>query len=505
MNNYIVRQKDIELLMQSDKTLFYKLELLNEDMTVIDLIEGNLISDNLSIDANSDIRRTYSCELFVENSTFDIGYDKRIWNDKRIRPYIGILHQRSHEVIWYLIGTFVFIDTNFHFNANTKTLSLTCHDMMCLLNGTMGGNIPDYKRTITQGTNSRAIIIDLLKEAGITKYFIEFNINNDSSSNFEIPYDMVYNVGANIYQIIKEIIDLYPGTEMYFSKDGTFMIDAIPTSEDEMIILNDEILKPILIDEQFTTSLKDIYNHIEIWGKVNEPTYYSSDITSDDNVYNVHLVVHKLNEDTGEYSDIEYSDEINNFDTFGLLLPTTNKANQYININNIGNVLIVDEEGQPLQENYINANRDNIFRYRKEDNTFIFVGEYQVHAELYLTNNKTDTNQNAVIDIDTEYSIEKTGNKLKVLSGGEFDKIPTSGLCRDRCKYELYNATNRQANLNLQTLCIPFLDVNQIIEFTSNSTHKKETYIINNVSCNFSGFTTDITANKYYATYIGNK
>ena len=40
MNNYIVKQKDIEILMQSDKELYYKLELLNENMKVVDLIEG---------------------------------------------------------------------------------------------------------------------------------------------------------------------------------------------------------------------------------------------------------------------------------------------------------------------------------------------------------------------------------------------------------------------------------------------------------------------------------
>ena len=44
----MVTQKDIELLMQSNKELFYKLELLNQDLKVIDTLEGNLISDNIS-------------------------------------------------------------------------------------------------------------------------------------------------------------------------------------------------------------------------------------------------------------------------------------------------------------------------------------------------------------------------------------------------------------------------------------------------------------------------
>jgi hypothetical protein len=502
MNNYIVRQKDIEVLMQSDKTLFYKLELLNNDMKVLDCIEGNLIDDSLNISRDSDIRRTYNCTMHVSDSTFDIGYGKRFFYDRLIRPYIGIRHNRSGEIIYYLLGTFIFTDVGFSYNATTRNLSLTCNDLMCMLNGMMGGNLPNYKRTITAGTDARTVVVELLKEVGITKYFIEFKINNNLTSTFEIPYDMVYNAGMTAYQIIRDIVDLYPGTEFYFSRDGICMIDAIPTSENEIVVLNDDILQPILISEQLNTSFKDIYNHIEIWGRINEPEYYSKDVTCTDNVYNVHLVVQKLNEDTGEYETIEYADELDNFDTFCLLIPSTNKKKQYIDINGIGNVLIVNDEGKPLEKNLLNENRDNVFRYRKEDNTFIFVGEYQVYAELYLTNNKKDTNLNAIIDVNNEYSIEKIGRKFKSLSGGDFDKIPTSNLAKQRCKLELYNATNRQVNLNLTTIAICWLDVSQLIEFTSNLNNKKEKYLIDSISCNFAEHTMSISGHKFFADYI---
>lgn len=501
--NYIVKQKDIELLMQSDKVLFYKFELLNEDMKIIDCIEGNLISDNLSISSDSDIRRTYNCTLHVTDSTFDIGYDKKVWFDKRIRPYIGILHQRSQEVIYYPLGTFLFVDAGFNYNATTHTLSLTCNDMMCLLNGSRSGNLSIYKRTITEGTSARTVIIELLKEVGISKYFIEFNINNTILNDFEIPYDMVYNAGMTAYQIIKDIVDLYSGTELYFDLYGTFVIDRIPTGKNEQVILNDDILQPILINEQFNINFTDVYNHIEIWGKVNEPDYYTKNVTCVDNVYYANVIAYQFNEETGEYIEIEYGNSIDNFDVFALKIPCTNKSSQYININNIGNILIVDDEDKLLPANYLTENTDNIFRYRKENNTFLFVGEYQCFSELYLTNNATDTNNKAVIDVNNEYSIEKIGDKLKVLSGSDYDKIPTSGLCKDRCKWELYNATNKQINLNLNTLAIPWLDVNMLIEFTLNSNQKTDKFIINNISCNFAEMTMNITANKYYAEYIG--
>lgn len=396
----------------------------------------------------------------------------------------------------------MFVDTNFSYDASKHSLSLTCNDMMCLLNGVIGGNLPDYKRTITAGTDVRTVIIELLKEIGITKYFIEFNINNNLTSTFEVPYDMVYNAGMTAYQIINELATLYPCTQMYFDLYGTFVIEGIPTKENEMAVLNDEILQPILISEQLSTSFKDIYNHIEIWGRINEPKYYSSSVTCTDNVYNVHLVVHKLNEDTGEYQEIEYSEELDNMDTFCLLIPSTNKERHYININNIGDVLIVDDDGNPLDAKLLNENRDNVFRYSKKNNTFIFVGEYQVYSELYLTNNAKDKNPNAIIDINHEYSIEKIGHKFKSFSGGDYDKISTSGLCKRRCEWEMYNATNKQINLTLTTLAIPFLDVNLVIEFTSNSNNKKDKYLIDSINCNFAEHNMSISAHKFYAEFL---
>jgi hypothetical protein len=501
MNDYIVKQKDIEILMQSDKVLYYKLELLNEDLKVLDCIEGNLISDNISISSDSDVRRTYNCELIVTDSTFDIGYDKRIWFNKRIRPYIGILHQRSQEIVYYLLGTFLFTDANYNYDATTHTLSLTCNDMMCLFNGIRSGNLSLYKRTILEGTDARTVIIDLLNEIGITKYFIEFNINNNIVNTFQIPYDMVYNAGMTTYQIIKDIVDLYPGTEMYFSKEGIFMIDKIPTGYNEQVVLNDEIIKPILISEQLNTSFKDIYNHIEIWGKINEPDYYSKEVTSSNNVYYSTIVTTKLNEDDNSYVDVYY-DEYSNFDVFALRIPETNKENQQININSFGEIPIHNDKGESLPANYLDENTDCIFRYRKDSNDLLYIGQYQCHAECYLTNNTNDISENAVINTDSEFTIEKIGHKLKVLSGGDYDKIYTNSLCLQRCKYELYNMTNKQENLTINTIAIPWLDVNQLIEYTLNSNNKKGSYIINNISCNYADFTMNISANRYYPNYI---
>jgi uncharacterized protein YfkK (UPF0435 family) len=107
-----------------------------------------------------------------------------------------------------------------------------------------------------------------------------------------------------------------------------------------------------------------------------------------------------------------------------------------------------------------------------------------------------------MIDVDNEFAIEKIGDKIKVLSGGNIDNIHTDSACRQRCRYELYNATNRKDNLSLTILAVPFLDVDQVIEYTTKSNEKTNKYIINNISCNYSEFTMNISANRYYLEYI---
>jgi len=497
----MVTQKDIELLMQANKELFYRLELLNQDLKVVDYIEGNLISDNISISADSDIRRTYTCEMVVTDNSFVIGKDKKIWFDKRVRPYIGMKLQRTQEMIWYCLGTFLYTNENYNYDATSRQLSLTCEDMMCLLNDSRNGQLNSYTRTIEKGSDARSVVIALLEEMGINRYYIEFNKNNETIPTYEIPYKKTYNAGTTAYTIIKDIVDMYAGTQMYFDLDGTFIISKIPTRADEITVLKDDVLQPLLISEQLTTSLSSIYNHIIIWGKVNEPDFYSTSVTLSGSVFVANVVQQKLDEDTNEMTVYPYKEYVN-FDLVSLHMTSTNPENMMININSLGDIPVIDYDDKPLAANYLDADTDCIFRYRAESKDFLYIGQYQCYGEAYLTNNTLDNNEFAIIDERNDFSVENIGRRLKILSGGDYDNIYTNSLCRQRCRYELYNATNMQDTMSLNVVPIPFLDVNQKIEFTSNSTKETHEYLVTNISCNYSDHTMTLNLSRYYPTYI---
>ena len=500
----MVTQNDIELLLQPTKNIYCKLEVLDSDFKKLDSIEGNLISDNLSIQSDSNMRRTYNCELLVMNKKFLIGKNNYIWFTRFVRPYVGVKSQRTQAITWYCLGTFLFNDESYQYDAVTNKLSLSCVDMMALLDDTRKGQLDQYNRKIKRGTDVRSTIISLLNEIGISKYYIEFNKNNQTVYTFEMPYDKTFPTGTTVYQIIKELVDLYAGTQMYFDVDGMFCIKRIPTGENETIVLDDSVLQRILISEQTSTSFSSVYNHIVIWGRINEPDYYSEIVSMDGNTYKASVIEVSMDEEAQEKEEIEYT-EYGNFDEFAIRIPSTNLENQLLSINSLPAYPIVyDVAGsfEPLPKEYLDANTDCVFRYRKDTNDFLFLGQYQCYGEAYLTNNINDTNKYAVINEESDFTVEIIGKRLKILTGGEFDAIYTNSLAIQRAHLELRNATSMVETLNMSIVAVPWLDVNQIIKFTSNTDHITKKWIIKSISCDCASFQMNVQLSRYYPTYI---
>lgn len=133
---------DIQLLQQHSQDKFIKIELLDmKTEIVLENIEGALISDSGTIDSTSNSRRSYNADFYVKDSTFLVDSNNKIWMDKYIRVYTGILDQRSQNIVYYIIGTYVITDAGYNYDASTKTVSLTLLDKMALLDGTLGGKI----------------------------------------------------------------------------------------------------------------------------------------------------------------------------------------------------------------------------------------------------------------------------------------------------------------------------------------------------------------------------
>ena len=96
---YSPTQADIAIIKQTEKDVYVKIDLLNKQFKILESLQGNLISDSLSVDSESKQRRSYNCEMYVSDASLLIGDDKKIWIDKYIRVYYGIKSVRSKEIV----------------------------------------------------------------------------------------------------------------------------------------------------------------------------------------------------------------------------------------------------------------------------------------------------------------------------------------------------------------------------------------------------------------------
>ncbi len=74
-----IQQQDYNIMSQPYINKYMKLNILNFDLNVVDEISGNLVSCDVSVNADSDLRRSCSVSLIVVDSSFDVGSGNRIW------------------------------------------------------------------------------------------------------------------------------------------------------------------------------------------------------------------------------------------------------------------------------------------------------------------------------------------------------------------------------------------------------------------------------------------
>lgn len=465
-----ITQAQRDIIYQSDWVLHSKVEILNRNFKIINYVEGNLLDDKYSIDADSDMRRTYDCSLAVTDASFILDQNSWVWLDNYVRPYVGIEHLRSGEIIWNLMGTYVPTNVSYD-DAESYSLSLECGDLIATINGDRGGHLEGLSTKIEAGTDAYKALVGTLKEIGISKYIIE-------DVDFEIPYDLEFNANVTAYEILDEIRNLYSGYEMGFDIYGTFFFRKIPQRFEDNITLDYTQLRPLVINEGRSTSLTGIYNHIQVWGQIIETDRYvnASALTGD--TYNISL------------DGIASLSELDNFEKIAFKINTTNPANATISINGLEKLLIVDDSGNPLPAQTLPTGTDGVFKYRRKDKSMYYLGQYQVFGEAY------DENPNS------PFRIDALGKELLlVCEGSDFDNIYSNDLANQRARYEIYNHTVLSTSLDLNLVSIPWLDVNQKISYISQNELEEKQYIVKSIS----GSTTDaemsISCISFYPTY----
>ena len=467
-----ISANDYNVLKQSYVKKFIKLYILDFTLNIVDEISGNLIGLDITIDANSDIRRTCNVNLVVNDASFDIQSGGKIWIDKYIRPYVGYENVFTKDIQWYNQGTYLINNPSWDYDGETNTLKFQGIDMMSRLTGLRNGALEGIPHVISEGENVRNAIINTLNLANIKKYIVSECMNTDGAIQ-PVPYDITIEQGGTIYDILKALRNILPQYQIYFDSNGVFHYEQIPFGDNEPIILNDDLLGNIVISENINTDFENVKNYIEVYGRTHDIDNYAVNVTI--NGTNITLDIPSL---TTIYDGV----------MVGFTMPSNVNGNIMIGINQQSKLNLVDENGNQITA----LSKDNyyVIVYQASNSNWLFLGHNQAYA-IAKDNNP-----------ESPFYVNGTAGIIRiVLYGGEYDNIVSDNLAQQRANIELYWRCRLQDSISLSLIPIPWIDVNYIIEYTTAHSMGTYKYMIQSVSVNYESNEMTINANRYYPYY----
>lgn len=402
---------------------------------------------------------------------------------------------------------------------------------------------------IKYNTIRNAVIETLEKLANIKDYLIddigEFYAMPENNDDWEayrernedtwntIPFDQEFECGCSVLSILTTFRDLYPNYEMFFEpENNTFICQLIPSCYDDDIILDNNFFQKVLISENSSVDLTTVKNICEVWGQVLETDFYTEEVTYTDNVYKAtvegYIEIDKDGEEKSEYK---------NNDVVSLKVDAPNLMGASININDIGNVPILNEgDDSSIEEGVLKGNNVYTFKikkkYDKETGDYIIkaylLGQWQVHAINVLTDGTVSTQQRidsegVAYDLysmeyfkhfyncervtfeivpDSPFTVQKLGEILDVKTSGEYENITSDDLASERARWENWKNCRLTDNITLTTVLLPFLDVNIKVSYKPVDANEEHQYIVKSVSHDFTNGTSSITMMRFYPLYI---
>lgn len=536
---YVASQEELRMLKNHNKHLYCRLELIDKDLNVIDNLEGLTIDGNLSIDADSDIRRTFTSTIYLKRNQTISSYSVDEQIDKLVRVYIG-MRPAGGNTHWYAKGIYAFNQNGFSYDATTHSVSISCVDLVAMLDGSLSGTLTGYKTVIPAGEKISKAIIETFKLSSMNDYIVNY-------WNRTIPYDLEFSSETSIWDILKELRDLYYPFEMFFN-DTTFVCQEIPSGFDDPIVLNNEVFQDLIISENGDIDYTEVKNCVEVFGaSVNYDTY----------VDNEHMVISSASESDNDSSDtmsITLKTTIPDTSQECMIAFTTPITGllKHVNITIVNSVTEtdgnnntsikeythgpyklyatdVDEKGSDVEMDGTTIASDMmiVIQFSPTYKKFYYRGEQQAHAMAFLVSKMptekeiaqaketeacnnikyiclTDDNVNLNTQANPRFTIEKIGRRNKVCSGSEFEMYTTDESTMQCTEYMLQKCGRLTDSVTVECLLVPQLDVNQKISYIPryiDTNGEPLDFIIKKISIMLGEGTMTLTLSRYYPYY----
>ena len=649
MATYPITGEDMRITAQTIMETTIKIEVYDDYNHYLDTIICGVISGNVAISSESDIRRTSTLELIpMTKVNTIISEDGLIWLNRNIKLSIGIKDLYKNEYKYYPMGTYLIMTPSSSYDGTTNTLSLSCSDWVAKLDGSRNGNLgqlkivypayndyfttnwvdiarnegvdvnnmealmnwaknnpsDEYHNKLTESDDPdvlnavyqlmtktnltseqkqqymltinsvypnaildeyRTIVADehvvisaireyiVIRDAmmnclgqlgyiqdrdidelgeskGMPYHFPDWDYLQYRKDNYfwnKIPYDLEFDKGTTVWNIITTMRDLYEKYECYFDIYNTFCCNLAPRGYGDPIVFDNGFLQSILISENTTMNFDEVKNVTEVWGAILEADWFAYDnILFDGETYST-----TINGYTDETHTTYY-----NGDKLAIKIPGANNGKCYLRINSLEKIPIYDENYEiPIDGTTdtmnLEAGETYVFKIvkRHEDGVDItrayLLGQYQCHAMCVLTDGTigeqyTTTGgvtvekyskeyfkevynvDNVYLDVvpDSPFTVQKLGIILKVYD--DDTNIQSCATALETARQENYRSSRLTDNISLTTKLLPYADVNQKVEYQRSDLDKPLEYLVTSVSHDIAGGTTSWTLVRYYPLYI---
>ena len=532
---------DIALIQKRMYNIKFKLVLYDNDSYIPEKeLQTTARAVSCTISAESDIRRTASLTMTVEDEEFMTDDFEIAWVDKRIELYIGI-EDNAGTFQYYLLGTFLLDTDNSTYDATSRELVLSLVDMMASATSCRGSQI-GTDVMIPYNSNLRGAI-----QAFVART-LPFKRSDVQDFGRTVPYDQEFTAGIYPYEVLNQLVTLYPYCEQYYSIDGIYTVKEIPTGLNDPIFLDETVLDDLIISEERSGVLGNIKNSTEIWGKELDALYTASsctngtkDVQNDTYILNFPITLEAAEPNS----------------TYSFVPGSTNLANQYIQISweetvtetverevvgaeeptfvneNVQTQQIVTEQfklydsnGAALPAGTLVSGRSYVVKLIYVQNgedlegRFYLQGEEVIHVIVREVNatpsaqaiasdkawNNCDNIQ-YVVNPESPYACDRKGMAIddgelkQVLQGNDYAFINTTELAYERGAYENYCKARLNTSVSLKTVLIPWMDVNKKIRYTSPKTGEVLQYLVKEIDMDLTGFTMTMKLSRFYNAY----
>lgn len=487
----------IDLITQPSQIINARISLLSSSLQPVGTFSGTIVSMSFNVDNSSAIRRTLALSVSSPDATGVLQSIESIWIDKIVMVEYGIYDFSMGDYQWFKLGTFVLSNSSYGFGVGEQQVDMNLIDLMGLASDPRGSQIG----------HDVTVYMDSDIKAALTATINDFtHLSQCDIINFDatVPYDLEFSKGIYPLDILNSLIELYLYYEQYFNKDGVYTVRLLPmTYYDELALTADDMNK-IIIDDTGGGDYSEIANAIEVWGMELDAQYTAKTCET-------------INNDTYKLFIDETFEVLEDGMTVSFTTSSSNLFGQKIQIQETAALPLYIQRGDGT---YVAIGmgamkNDTAYCVKYTDNRYVLQGELLIHAvaiefnaepsEEYKTElkKKYDTNNiSFVINPGSRFAADQAGIGIvnRVLSGGDYENIYTTELALERARYELWKATRLRNSKQITCVFVPWLEVNEKIEYSSIVDGVTKQFLVENISTNFDG-TMTLTISEFFPLY----